>query len=144
MKIDNIVIGGGAAGLTAANVLGKSGREVLLIEKESLTGGLVNSYSSKGFVFDSGIRAIEDAGMVNILLKKLDINLEFLENPVSIGIGDRWVSLSRENALVEYEKMLGDLFPNENLIFQTLQYRFFHIIHLLKDFLIYVFLTFLF
>lgn len=113
MKIDNIVIGGGAAGLTAANVLGKSGREVLLIEKESLTGGLVNSYSSKGFVFDSGIRAIEDAGMVNILLKKLDINLEFLENPVSIGIGDRWVSLSRENALVEYEKMLGDLFSNE-------------------------------
>jgi len=36
----------------------------VLCEKEKKTGGLVNSFEYKGFVFDGGIRATENTGIV--------------------------------------------------------------------------------
>ena len=53
------------AGLTAAAYISKAGLKVLLCEKEKQTGGLVNSFEYKGFVFDGGIRAIENSGIVS-------------------------------------------------------------------------------
>ena len=50
------------AGLTAAAYISKAGLKVLLCDKENQTGGLVNSFEYKGFVFDGGIRAIEELG----------------------------------------------------------------------------------
>jgi phytoene dehydrogenase-like protein len=61
---DVLIVGGGMAGLTAAAYLSKAGLKVLLCEKEKKTGGLVNSFDYKGFVFDGGIRGIENSGIV--------------------------------------------------------------------------------
>ena len=61
------------AGLTAAAYPAKAGLKVLLCEKEKHTGGLVNSFEYKGFVFDGGIRAIEDSGIVNSMLRQLGL-----------------------------------------------------------------------
>ena len=61
LAADILIVGAGMAGLTAAAYLSKAGLKVLLCEKENKIGGLVNSFEYKGFVFDGGIRAIEDS-----------------------------------------------------------------------------------
>lgn len=53
--IESIVIGAGPAGLTAAHILAKNGREVLVLEQdETYVGGISRTASYKGFLFDIG------------------------------------------------------------------------------------------
>jgi phytoene dehydrogenase-like protein len=78
MQYDVVVVGGGMAGLTAAAYLSRAGARVLLCEKEKQVGGLVNSFERGGFVFDGGIRAIENSGIVHPMLRQLGIDVEFL------------------------------------------------------------------
>jgi phytoene dehydrogenase-like protein len=66
--------------------LAREGQKVLLIEKNKEFGGLVNSFSHNGFHFDAGVRALEDAGIILPMLKDLDIGLEVVKSPVSLGI----------------------------------------------------------
>ena len=52
-KYDVIVIGSGLAGLTSANILGRAGYEVLLIEQHYKLGGLATWFKRpKGHIFD--------------------------------------------------------------------------------------------
>lgn len=88
MKYDVIVVGGGIAGLTSASFLCKSGYKVLLCEKEDQLGGLVGSFNYKGFTFDAGIRALENSGILFPMINQLELDIEFLPSPVSIGIGE--------------------------------------------------------
>ena len=100
------------AGLTTAAYLAKAGLKVLLCEKEKSTGGVVNSFEYKGFVFDGGIRAIEDSGIVLPMLRQLGIEVEFLPNPVSIGIGKDVVMVSSKESLGAYLELLNKYFPD--------------------------------
>lgn len=109
---DVLIVGGGMAGLTAAAYLAKAGLKVLLCEKEKHTGGLVNSFAYKGFVFDGGIRAIEDSGIVAPMLRQLGIEIDFLPNPVSVGIGDDVVRISSKESLSAYRELLNKYFPD--------------------------------
>jgi phytoene dehydrogenase-like protein len=43
----------------------------LVLEKHATSGGLVNSFVRDGFLFDGGIREVENAGMVKPMLKEL-------------------------------------------------------------------------
>jgi len=53
--IESIVIGAGPAGLTAAYILAKNGRDVLVLEQDaSYVGGISRTASYKGFLFDIG------------------------------------------------------------------------------------------
>ncbi|WKY47078.1 FAD-dependent oxidoreductase [Eubacteriaceae bacterium ES3] len=112
MKYDVVVVGGGLAGLTSAAYLSKSGVKTLLIEKNNKTGGLVNSFWHQGFSFDAGIRAFENSGILFPMLRSLNIDIEFVKNPISIGVRNQWTKLDRSNALTDYTKMLKNLFPN--------------------------------
>lgn len=100
------------AGLTAAVYLAKAGLKVLLCEKEQHTGGLVNSFAYKGFVFDGGIRAIEDSGIVAPMLRQLGIEVDLLPNPVSVGIGEDVVRISSKESVGAYRELLNKYFPN--------------------------------
>lgn len=100
------------AGLTAAAYLSKAGLKVLLCEKEDQIGGLVNSFEYKGFVFDGGIRAIEDSGIVGSMLKQLGLRVEFLPNPVSVGIGKDVITVSSKESLGAYQELLVKHFPD--------------------------------
>jgi len=100
------------AGLTAAAYLSKAGLKVLLCDKEKQTGGLVNSFEYKGFVFDGGIRAIEDSGIVSSMLKQLGLRVEFLPNPVSVGIGQDVIMVSSKESLGAYQELLDKYFPD--------------------------------
>ncbi len=111
MKYDAIVVGGGIAGLTAAAYLAKEGISTALFEKEEKTGGLVNSFEYGGFVLDGGIRAIEDLGITIPMLKQLGIDVDFVANPVSIGVKEHMVNIKGKESLDEYRDMLVALFP---------------------------------
>ena len=113
MKYDAIIAGGGIAGLTAAAFLSKSGRRVLLCEKEDRLGGLVGSFTKDGFTFDAGIRAMENSGVLFPMLKSLGLDIAFMPNEVSIGIGGDVVRLSSEESLRDYRDMLVRCFPDD-------------------------------
>jgi phytoene dehydrogenase-like protein len=108
---DAIIVGGGMAGLTAAAYLSKTGQKVLLCEKEKKIGGLVNSFGYKGFVFDGGIRGIENSGIVLPMLKNLGVEVEFLPNGVSLGLGKDVMGVDPKDCLDTYQELLGKYFP---------------------------------
>ena len=99
------------AGLTAAAYLARAGHQVVLCEKEGQTGGLVRSFQRDGFVFDAGIRAIENSGVVLPMLRQLGVNVEFLPSTVTIGIGQDQVQVSSIADLPAYQQMLAHQFP---------------------------------
>jgi phytoene dehydrogenase-like protein len=99
------------AGLTAAAYLSRAGLKVVLCEKEMTTGGLVNSFDHNGFVFDGGIRAIEDSGIVRPMLRQLGIPVDFLPSTVSIGIGPHVVRVTSKESLQAYQDLLQKCFP---------------------------------
>lgn len=101
------------AGLTAAAYLSKAGLKVLLCEKEQKTGGLVSSFDYKGFVFDGGIRGIENSGIIFPMLKQLGIEIDFLPNNVSIGIGEDVIGVESLDSLQAYQELLGKYFPED-------------------------------
>ncbi len=93
MEYDAIIVGGGIAGLTAAAYLTKAGKSILLCEKEAKCGGLVNTFERDGFVYDGGIRALENSGVLFPMLRQLGIALDFVPNKISIGIEDKVIQV---------------------------------------------------
>ncbi len=108
---DVVVVGGGIAGLTAAAYCARAGLSVLLCEKQDRTGGLVNSFKRNGFVYDQGIRAIENSGIVFPMLKQLGIEMNWVRSLVTLAIGSEKVIVTDTESLAEYQKMLDRLFP---------------------------------
>lgn len=51
---DVVIIGAGLTGLTMAFYLKKAGKSVAVIEKSNQTGGVIQSHSEEGFLFESG------------------------------------------------------------------------------------------
>ena len=112
MNYDAIVIGGGIAGLTASAYLAKAGLKTLLCEKENTCGGLVNIFARDGFVYDGGIRAIENSGVLLPMLKHLGLDIQLVKNRVSIGIEDHVIHIDSEDSIVDYQTLLNQLYPD--------------------------------
>ncbi len=109
---DVIVVGAGIAGLTSAAYSAKAGYSTLLCERSEKPGGLVGSFNRQGFTFDAGIRAFENSGIVFPMLRQLGIALEFVKNPVVIGIEDAQMTLTGVESLADYAAMLTGKFPD--------------------------------
>ncbi|MFN2303559.1 MAG: phytoene desaturase family protein, partial [Anaerolineales bacterium] len=114
MIYDVIIVGAGASGLTAAAFLTKQGRNTLVLEKEHNYGGLVNTFTRDGFTFDGGIRALENAGALFPMLKKLGIEIDLIKNRVSLGIEDQIIFVDSYENLNDYEAMLIGLYPESS------------------------------
>ncbi len=111
MDYDAIVIGGGMSGLTTSAYLVKAGYRVLLCEKEAECGGLVKTFERGGFVFDGGIRALENSGILFPMLKDLGLEVEFTRNTVTLGIENQVIRVDSEDCIADYQTLLSDLYP---------------------------------
>jgi len=106
-----VIVGAGMAGLTAAAYLVRENCEVLLLEKNDKCGGLLQTFQSGDFFFDSGPRAFVNSGIMKPILKDLEIEGEFLENKISLGVEDQLVRFNSMDSLQEYKQMLVNLYP---------------------------------
>jgi len=111
MIYDVIIVGGGIAGLTCSAYLAKAGKKVLLIEKNNETGGLVNSFNHNGFTFDAGVKSLLNAGIIFPMLKQLDINIETLKSPVTVGLENDILNIEKPEDIEKYKELLVKFYP---------------------------------
>jgi prolycopene isomerase len=84
-KYDVIVIGSGIAALTAAALLSKKGKKVLVLEKNSFAGGYAANFKRGGFEFDASLHMINGCaceGSTYEILKKCGVEnkIQFLKH----------------------------------------------------------------
>lgn len=71
-----IVIGSGIGGLTAAALLARYGKQVLVCESHAIAGGAAHSFARRGFTFDSGPSfycGLSDPRSLNPVRQVLDV-----------------------------------------------------------------------
>ncbi len=110
-KAKVVIVGAGMAGLTAAAYLMRENYNVLILDKNDKCGGLLQTFQSGGFSFDTGPRAFVNSGIMKPILKDLEIDWEYLENRISVGVEDHIVRFNSIDSLEEYKKMLINLYP---------------------------------
>ena len=71
----------------------------------------MNSFERDGFVYDGGIRAMENSGVLFPMLRHLGLEIEFVANPISIGIEDQIIPVESEASLGDYQRLLEALYP---------------------------------
>ncbi|MBI3394853.1 MAG: NAD(P)/FAD-dependent oxidoreductase [Spirochaetia bacterium] len=72
---DIIVVGGGIAGLVAANKAAGQGARVTLVEKSKRIGGRARSRTENDFVFNQGAHALYRKGTLARILEELDVRV---------------------------------------------------------------------
>ena len=112
MEFDAVIVGGGIAGLTAAAFLSKAGKSVLVCEKAEKCGGLVNNFERDGFIYDGGVRALENSGVLFPMLRQLGISIDFVPNLISVGIEDKIINIASEESVDEYKNLLIAVYPD--------------------------------
>jgi phytoene dehydrogenase-like protein len=113
-KKEIVIVGAGMAGLTAAAYLARENHNVLLLDKNDRSGGLLNTFDYDGFFFDAGPRAFVNSGIVKPMLEDLGLSWDFLENRISIGVEDQLFRVDSMDDIKEYRRMLANLYP-ENI-----------------------------
>ncbi len=68
---DAIVIGSGMGGMTAGVMLAKQGQSVLLLEQNSVVGGLTQSYARGGYRWNTGLHYIGDVAHPKTMTRRL-------------------------------------------------------------------------
>ncbi|MBN8216908.1 MAG: NAD(P)/FAD-dependent oxidoreductase [Spirochaetes bacterium] len=107
-----LIVGAGMSGLTAAAYLLRGGQEVTILEKSAAIGGLVHSFLREGFVFDTGPRAIGNAGILRPMLADLGIEWPLVKGEVSLGIEGETIHFESGRNLGDYLAALQRLFPD--------------------------------
>ncbi len=120
---DVIVIGSGIGGLTAAALLSKAGKSVLLLEAHDRPGGYAHGFQRKQYWFDAGVHLISGCGpegyaggqIIHKVLKALDVekDIQFIPvNPFS-QVFYPGLELDLPVTAEAFVKSLGKVFPRQ-------------------------------
>src|ERR1700722_9262482 len=115
---DCIVVGAGIGGLLCANVLARSGLQVLLVEQHYMAGGYCSTFKRKGFVFDAATHFYPLLGnpttLTGKLLKDLEIPTEWVKmDPVDQFHLPSMPAFAVPADLGQYLDRLKNFFPAE-------------------------------
>ncbi len=122
-RYDAIVVGSGVGGLSAAALLARSGRDVLVVERHDRVGGYAHSFRRGPYLFDSAVHMVggcrpvpyQGGAVVHQLLSGLGIEsrCEFLPvDPVYAAVYPE-LALQAAPDLDEFVRSLAREFPAE-------------------------------
>lgn len=114
---ETLVVGSGAAGLTAALLLAKAGRRVTLLETQSGIGGYLRRFTRNGLRFDTGFHFTGGFGdtlsqILTILGLENDIKAEPLRTRIYLQETGRMLTLPG-GSLGERAEYLAAVFPED-------------------------------
>lgn len=95
IKTEILILGGGWSGLIAAYLLSSKKRDVVILEKEPVLGGLARTFDFKGFKFDIGGHRLFFKNGENIKFVKNIINnsaLLFMKRKSKIFFDDTYIN----------------------------------------------------
>ena len=123
MDYDVIVAGSGIGGLTAASLLAKSGKSVLVLESHDRPGGYAHGFNRKKYHFDSGVHLTSGCGpqgypggqVIHKVLKALGVDgaIQFIGiDPFSHAYYPG-LNTGLPQSIQAFVATLADLFPAE-------------------------------
>ena len=120
---DVVIIGGGLAGLSAGAYIARDGHSLLICEQADQTGGYFRSFNREGFVFDAGLKAVENAGMLLPMLHqlKLDKKVNLHKSTSAMVLADRLHSSikRRLRTSASFYSLLEQHFPDQRDRFES-------------------------
>lgn len=90
---DAIVIGAGITGLVTAYWLHKAGKEVLVLEEQPFTGGVMRSEQKAGFLLEWGPNSFQETPETQKLIESLGISTDLVTGDAKMP---RYVYLNRQ------------------------------------------------
>ena len=103
---DAVVIGGGISGLSIAGLLGKAGRKVVVLERDSLLGGKSKSIEVDGFTLDMGPHVFQEKGFQYEIFELLGKDEELKKIRVPFVEGDIKLATYRDGKWINFYELI--------------------------------------